>query len=151
MTRPNVLLITADQWRSECLSTLRHPVVRTPTLDALAAEGVLFKNHFTQCAPCGPSRTSLLTGMYAMNHRSLRNGTPLDGRFTNIAMEMRRLGYDPMLIGYTDISLDPRGRDPHDPAARTYAGTLPGFTQLVPGSEIDWAWLADLKAKGYPA
>lgn len=149
--RPNVLLITADQWRGECLSVLRHPMVRTPTLDGLAAEGVLFRNHFTQCAPCGPSRTSLLTGMYAMNHRSLRNGTPLDARFTNIAMEMRRLGYDPMLIGYTDTSLDPRGRDPKDPAARTYAGTMPGFTQLVPGSEGDDAWLAELKEKGYPA
>lgn len=150
-TRPNVLLITADQWRSECLSTLEHPLVRTPTLDALAAEGVLFRNHYTQCAPCGPSRASLLTGMYAMNHRSLRNGTPLDARFTNIAKEMRRQGYDPMLIGYTDTSLDPRGRDRQDPAVRTYAGTLPGFTQFVPGSEIDRAWLADLTAKGYPA
>ena len=148
-TRPNVLLVTADQWRGECLSALDHPVVRTPHLDRLAAEGVLFRNHFTQCAPCGPSRTSLLTGMYAMNHRSLRNGTPLDARFTNIALEMRRLGYDPALIGYTDTSLDPRGRDPNDPAARTYAGTLPGFTQLVPGSEGDQTWIAELKAKGY--
>ena len=150
-TRPNVLLITADQWRAECLSTLKHPMVRTPSLDKLAAEAVLFRNHYTQCAPCGPSRTSLLTGMYAMNHRSLRNGTPLDARFTNIAMEMRKLGYDPMLIGYTDTSLDPRGRDPNDPATRTYAGTMPGFTQLVPGSEGDDAWLVALKEKGYPA
>ncbi len=149
--RPNVLLITADQWRGECLSALKHPMVKTPVLDQLISEGVLFRNHFTQCAPCGPSRTSLLTGMYAMNHRSLRNGTPLDSRFTNIAFEMRNLGYDPMLIGYTDISLDPRGRNPKDPATRTYAGTLPGFTQLVPGSEGDDAWLVDLKEKGYPA
>ncbi len=147
--RPNVLLITADQWRGECLSTLGHPMVRTPNIDKLAAEGVLFRNHFTQCAPCGPSRTSLLTGMYAMNHRSLRNGTPLDARFTNIAMEMRKLNYDPMLLGYTDISLDPRGRDPNDPALKTYSGTLPGFTQLVPGSEHDDAWIAALRRKGY--
>lgn len=147
--RPNVLLITADQWRGECLSTLGHPVVRTPNLDALAAEGVLFRNHYTQSAPCGPSRACLLTGMYAMNHRSLRNGTPLDSRFTNIALEMRKLGYDPMLIGYTDTSVDPRGRDPNDPALKTYSGTLPGFTQLVPGSEYDVAWIADLKRKGY--
>jgi hypothetical protein len=95
--RPNVLLITADQWRGECLSALGHPVVRTPNLDALAADGMLFRNHFTQSAPCGPSRACLLTSMYAMNHRSLRNGTPLDSRFTNVALEMRRLGYDPML------------------------------------------------------
>jgi arylsulfatase A-like enzyme len=147
--RPNVLLVTADQWRGECLSALGHPVVRTPHLDALAAEGVMFRSHFTQCAPCGPSRASLLTGMYAMNHRSLRNGTPLDARFTNLALEMRRLGYDPALIGYTDTSLDPRGRDPRDPAIRTYGGTLPGFTQLVPGSEHDHAWIAELRTKGY--
>ncbi len=147
--RPNVLLITADQWRGECLSALGHPVVRTPNVDALAAEGVLFRNHFTQSAPCGPSRACLLTGMYAMNHRSLRNGTPLDKRFTNIALEMRRLGYDPMLIGYTDTSADPRGRDPNDPALKTYSGVLPGFTQLVHGSEGPAPWMADLKRKGY--
>ncbi|MBI3503529.1 MAG: alkaline phosphatase family protein [Proteobacteria bacterium] len=149
MKRPNVLLITADQWRGECLSALGHPVVRTPNIDRLAADGVLFSSHFAQCAPCGPSRASLLTGMYAMNHRSLRNGTPLDARFTNVALEMRKLGYDPALLGYTDTSVDPRLHHPDDPALKTYAGTLPGFTQLVPGSEIDTAWIAALKAKGY--
>lgn len=145
----NVLLITADQWRGDCLSALGHPVVRTPNLDALAADGVLFRRHYAQCAPCGPSRTSLLTGMYAMNHRSVRNGTPLDARFTNIALEMRRLGYDPGLIGYTDTSADPRDRDRNDPALKTYAGTMPGFTQLVPGSEGSRAWALYLTERGY--
>ena len=37
--RPNILLITADQWRGDCLGLLGHPVVKTPTLDALAAGG----------------------------------------------------------------------------------------------------------------
>ena len=54
------------------------------------ADGVLFENHYGQCTPCGPSRTSLLTGLYLMNHRSGRNGTPLDARFTNVALEARR-------------------------------------------------------------
>ena len=71
-----VLFISADQWRGECLSALDHACVRTPNLDALAAEGVLFRNHYCQASPCGPARTSMLTGMYMMNHRSLRNGTP---------------------------------------------------------------------------
>ena len=149
MNRPtNVLLITADQWRGDCLSAVGHPTVRTPYLDALAADGVLFRSHFAQCAPCGPSRASLLTGMYLMNHRSVRNGTPLDARFTNIALEMRRLGYDPALIGYTDTALDPRPRDPRDPALATYAGTLPGFTQLIPGSEGSEAWVRYLVDRG---
>jgi arylsulfatase A-like enzyme len=150
MTAPiNVLFITADQWRAECLSALGHPVVKTPNLDALAADGVLFRNHFAQCSPCGPSRASLLTGMYMMNHRSVRNGTPLDARFTNVALEARKAGYDPSLIGYTDTSADPRLHDRSDPALSTYSGTLPGFTQLIPGSEGDAAWLQHLKAKGY--
>src|SRR5215469_4191225 len=51
----NVLFITADQWRGECLSALGHPMVKTPNLDALAAEGVLFERHYANCAPCGPS------------------------------------------------------------------------------------------------
>ena len=72
-----VLFISADQWRGECLSALDHACVRTPNLDALAAEGVLFRNHYCQASPCGPARTSMLTGMYMMNHRSLRNGTTI--------------------------------------------------------------------------
>jgi arylsulfatase A-like enzyme len=110
---------------------------------------VLFRNHFAQCSPCGPSRASLLTGMYLMNHRSVRNGTPLDARFTNVALEARKAGYDPSLIGYTDTSADPRRHDRNDPALSTYAGTLPGFKQLIPGSEGDAAWLQHLKARGY--
>ena len=108
----NVLFITADQWRGDCLSALNHPVVRTPNLDALAAEGVLFRRHFANAVPCGPSRASLHTGMYLQNHRSGTNGTPLDARHTNWAKEAAAHGYDPVLFGYTDTSLDPRGLAP---------------------------------------
>ncbi len=147
----NILFITADQWRGDSLSALSHPTVKTPHLDALAADGVLFRNHFAQCAPCGPSRASLHTGMYMMNHRSVRNGVPLDARFTNIALEARKVGYDPALIGYTDTSVDPRARHPNDPALTTYAGVLPGFKQMVSGSndKPNSAWCRYLAAKGY--
>lgn len=60
--RLNVLFITADQWRGSALSLKNHPVVRTPNIDRLAREGVTFDNHFTQCVPCGPSRSSLHAG-----------------------------------------------------------------------------------------
>lgn len=109
MAKPiNVLFITGDQWRGDCLSALGHVVVKTPNLDDLAADGVLFSNRFAQCAPCGPSRASILTGMYMMNHRSVRNGTPLDARFSNIALEAHAAGCEPGLIGFTDTSPDPR-------------------------------------------
>lgn len=145
----NVLFITADQWRGDCLGVAGHPCLQTPNLDALAASGVRFARHYAQCAPCGPSRASLHTGMYQMNHRSVSNGTPLDPRFTNTALEARRLGYDAALIGYTDTSPDPRDRDPRDPALQTYCGVLPGFRQLVPGSEGPIAWLHHLQKHGH--
>ena len=128
-TPRKVLFISADQWRGECLSALGHPVVRTPHLDRLAKEGVAFRRHYAQCAPCGPSRTSMLTGLYMMNHRSVKNGTPLDDRLTNIAREVRKAGYDPTLFGYTDTSPDPRRYPPEDPVLTTYEGVLPGMTR----------------------
>ncbi len=144
-----VLFITVDQWRGDCLSILGHPVVRTPNIDALAWEGVLFRRHYAVCSPCGPSRASLLTGLYLMNHRSGRNGTPLDQRHTNLAWEARKQGYDPTLFGYTDTSLDPRSRPAGDPALKTFESVMPGFTIGLQMSDNLAPWIADLTAKGY--
>jgi arylsulfatase A-like enzyme len=126
-----VLFVTVDQWRGDCLSALGHPVVRTPALDRLAAGGVLFANHWAQSAPCGPSRACLYTGTYSATNRAVRNGTPLDARFRNIALEARDAGYDPVLFGYTDISVDPRTVPPDDPQLRSYEGVLPGLRAVV--------------------
>jgi arylsulfatase A-like enzyme len=145
----NVLFITVDQWRGDCLGVLDHPVVRTPNLDRLAAEGITFARHYAQSAPCGPSRASLYTGQYLMNHRSVANGTPLDARFTNVALEARALGYDPLLFGYTDASPDPRVLAPDDPRLRTYEGVLPGFRAIVDLKEDLIPWGEWLRARGY--
>lgn len=147
--KPNILLITADQWRGDCLSALGHPVVKTPEIDALAAEGVLFKRHFASAAPCSPARAGLYTGLYQMNHRVCRNGSPLDARFDNLALAARRAGYDPTLFGYTDTAPDPRTMSPHDPHLTTYEGVLPGFTvrRLLP--EHEKPWLSWLRARGH--
>ena len=148
--RPNILLICADQWRADCLSAVGHPNVKTPNLDALAREGVLFRNHFGQCTPCGPSRTSLLTGRYLMNHRSGRNGTPLAAHHTNVALEARKAGYEPALFGYTDTSMDPRERHPNDPTLTSYdKGVMPGFTTPLHMTDDMDQWISDLLAKGY--
>ena len=105
MPRPNILLVTLDQWRGDCLGAAGHQVVCTPHLDRLAAEGIRFTSHYAQAAPCGPSRASLLTGTYQHVHRSVQNGTPLDARFTNVALEARVAGYDPVPVSYTHLTL----------------------------------------------
>ncbi len=149
--RGNVLFITVDQWRGDCLSAAGHPVVRTPNLDRLAARGVRFANHWANIAPCGPSRATLHTGMYAQNHRSVLNGTPLDDRFTNTARQARLAGYEnPALFGYTDTSLDPRTLPPDDPRLTTYEEVLPGFDAVLfnPDSAGSPAWAKWLAARG---
>lgn len=144
----NVLFITLDQWRADCLSILGHPCLRTPHLDALAREGLVFTRHFTQASPCGPARASILTGLYAHNHRSVRNGIPLDARHATLAGEVRRGGWDPVLFGYTDTTLDPREHPVESPLLRTYEQVLPGFRAGIHFDSSNAAWLDWLRARG---
>ncbi len=146
--RPNVLFVTLDQFRADCLSAAGLPIVRTPPLDALADQGVRFARHHGQTAPCGPGRASLYMGMYQMNHRVVGNGSPLDARFDNVALASRRAGYEPALFGYSDQAIDPRnatGAD--DPRLSTYNGVLPGMDDVlhIPDDQGPWLdWLAGL-------
>jgi arylsulfatase A-like enzyme len=145
----NVLFVTADQWRGECLSCLGHPAVRTPNLDRLAVDGVLFARHFAQATPCGPSRASLHTGLYALNHRSITNGTPLDARHKTLSSLVRQAGYDPVLFGYTDTSADPRALPSGSPWLRTYEGIAPGFRPELRLPEAEEAYFDHLAERGY--
>lgn len=60
--RPNVLLVMCDQFRGDCLGIDGHPDVKTPYLDTLAADGVLFENAYSACPSCIPARAGLFTG-----------------------------------------------------------------------------------------
>lgn len=63
--RPNVLVIIFDQLRHDAFSHRNNPVVKTPNMDRLAAEGIVF-NQATCASPvCGPSRAAMLSGCYA--------------------------------------------------------------------------------------
>jgi arylsulfatase A-like enzyme len=146
----NLLFVTLDQCRADVLGAAGHPLVRTPTLDALCAEGVRFASHFSQAAPCSPGRASLYTGTYQMNHRVVANGTPLPDRFDNVARVLRRRGFDPALFGYTDIGLDPlAATGPADPRLDNYDGVLPGFTVGFLLPEDQSPWLRFLEGLGY--
>lgn len=146
----NVLFITIDQLRADCLNGALAAHVDLPNLRALKEEAVSFVRHFSVTNPCGPSRASLLTGQYAMNHRSVRNGTPLRHDIPNIATEMRKAGYLPMLFGYTDTSADPRVHDANDPALKTYEYPMTGFHEVVEMRlEESYPWQSHLMQQGY--
>ena len=63
MDRPNVLLITVDQMRGDCLGVLGHPVVETPHLDTMAHRGVMFTNAYSAVPTCIASRAAIMTGL----------------------------------------------------------------------------------------
>jgi N-sulfoglucosamine sulfohydrolase len=61
-SRPNILVVLADDWSYPHAGVLGDRVVKTPTFDRIAREGVLFRNAFVAAPSCTPSRASLLTG-----------------------------------------------------------------------------------------
>ena len=146
----NVLLIVVDQWRGDTLSCLGHPCIRTPAIDALCRDGVTFRNHYTQCAPCGPARASLLTGLYMMNHRVVQNGVPMDARHKSVADEARKAGYDPALVGYTTTAPDPRTTSPNDPRYRFRGALMAGWTPIAPMDPARRPYYNWLRHAGHP-
>ncbi|MGH2368797.1 MAG: sulfatase family protein, partial [Chloroflexota bacterium] len=73
---PNVLVVLCDQLRRDLLGAYGSRLVRTPHLDALAAESVVFERAYTPTGICSPARASLMTGLYAHAHHMFNNSTP---------------------------------------------------------------------------
>lgn len=90
----NVLLITVDQMRGDCLGIEGHPVVQTPNLDHLASTGVRFSRAYSATPSCIPARAALLTGMKQENHGRVgyRDGVPWRYPVT-LPGELAKAGY----------------------------------------------------------
>ncbi len=72
-TKPNILILHADQHKQDCLGCYGNADVLTPNLDALAEDSVLYTNSFCPYPVCTPSRYSLLTGLYTHQHTGISN------------------------------------------------------------------------------
>ncbi|TVQ57596.1 MAG: phosphonate monoester hydrolase [Rhodobacteraceae bacterium] len=146
----NVLFVTLDQLRADAVTGRLAGFAPTPALDRLRAEGATFLRHHTVTVPCGPSRASLLTGLYAFNHRAIRNGTPLAAHHDGLGKALRRLGREPLLFGYTDSAPDPTRLDPNDPDLTIYEGVAPGWRELCEmRADAGFEWPAALRRRGY--
>jgi arylsulfatase A-like enzyme len=97
--RWNLLLITNDQLRSDCLGIAGNPVVRTPNMDRLAREGVMFENNYVQCPQCVPSRSAIHTGRYPHVNRTPGNQYRLPDSEQTIASILNGHGYITAAVG----------------------------------------------------
>lgn len=94
-TKPlNVVLITIDTLRADHLGCYGHTKVKTPAIDRIAKEGVLFQRAFTPVPVTLPAHTSILTGLYPAYHKVRNNGTfKVDSQLVTLAEVLKEKGY----------------------------------------------------------
>lgn len=92
--RPNILWLVADDM-SPNLGTYDDPDARTPTLDQLAANGIRYERAFSVAGVCAPSRSSLITGMYAssLGAQHMRCAATLPANIRPLPALLREAGY----------------------------------------------------------
>ena len=100
MTAPtNVLFIVSDNHNRQVTGCYGHGIVRTPSLDRLAARGTRFANSYAASALCVPSRASLATGRYVHQNRCWDNAIAYDGSMPSWMHRMREAGNEVSAIG----------------------------------------------------
>lgn len=125
--RPNILLAIADDWGYPHASRYGDPVVKTPTFDRLAREGVLFNNAFVSSPSCTPSRGAILTGQHFWRLREGANlWSTLPAGIPVYPDLLERAGY---FVGYTRKGWGPgkkgdRKRNPAGPQFKDFAEFL---------------------------
>ncbi|WP_245799610.1 sulfatase family protein [Cellulophaga omnivescoria] len=98
--KPNIIWIMAEDMSTD-LACYGMPDVKTPFLDKMAKEGVLFTNAFVTNPICSPSRSAMMVGTHQLktnthNHRSNRE-VPLNAQFTPFTKLLRDAGYTTIL------------------------------------------------------
>lgn len=149
-SRPNFVILIADDIGHDDLGCTGNADVRTPNIDALATEGVQFTNAFLTASSCSPSRSSMITGRYPHNlgnaaelHREIAWHLP---SFPGL---LREAGYYTALSGKNHMKWEnsPAGEAvPTPPFDRTYGGNAKGNS----GGHAQWVQAIEDHPAGQP-
>ncbi|MDP5229694.1 MAG: sulfatase [Cellulophaga sp.] len=102
--RPNIIFFLSDDQDVYDLGCYGNEKVKTPAVDRLAKEGMLFKNAFTGQAICAPSRSQLLTGKYPLKNGCFANHTSVKPDIESVTQRMHKLGYEVVLAGKSHVN-----------------------------------------------
>src|SRR6056300_1230010 len=106
-TRPNFLLLYADDQRNHTLGCAGHPIVKTPNIDRLAKNGVRFENAYVTTSTCWVGRASLFTGCYERKHLYKVSSGVLNADLCNSSYfaVLKRAGYRTGHLGKEHVSI----------------------------------------------
>jgi len=96
--KKNILLITSDQQHYSCMG-YNLPELKTPNLDRLANEGMVFNRAYCPNPTCTPSRASIITGTYPSQHGAWSLGTKLPEGVHVVGDDFKKAGYRTALVG----------------------------------------------------
>lgn len=119
-TQPNILFIEVDDLTAKYLGCFGADFAKTPHVDALAAQGVVFENMVVQGTMCGPSRNSLITGLYPHNIGFYANKElpQLPKDTWAFPKALQKEGYHTMWVGKNHIRPNTSGIKAPNPSAR---------------------------------
>jgi arylsulfatase len=127
MPRAPIVLFFLDQLRSDAIGAAGNEYVRTPHIDALAAESVRFETCITNAPLCRPARISLLSGQPVSVHRFDDNQrVPRPGSLPSHVAELRDAGYHTAVVGKTHLHAGVGHLDHHKPLLEAW-----GYRDIV--------------------
>ncbi len=109
--RPNILFVFSDDHAYQAISAYGSKVNKTPNIDRLAREGILFRECYVTNSICGPSRATIQTGKYSHLNGFYRNGNRFNGGQQTFPKLLQNAGYQTAVIGKWHLESDPQGYD----------------------------------------
>lgn len=112
--QPNILFIFTDDHAYQSIGAYGSKINKTPNIDRIANEGMLFNRCYVTNSICGPMRAVIQTGKYSHLNGFVRNGNRFNGGQQTFPKLLRKAGYETAVVGKWHLASEPQGFDYHE-------------------------------------